>query len=81
MLELANPPPPPFVFPWMQIDTDHLEAYPKFKSLNTLFSNFKEDLKIKNKLKKIPRNPSCSSDMRLALFLPCYHQAIKDGKG
>lgn len=41
MLELANP--SPFVFPWMQIDTDHLEAYPKFKSLNKLFSNSKED--------------------------------------
>lgn len=70
--------PLPICFPWMQIDTDHLEAYPKFKSLNKLFSNSKEDLKIK---KKNPRNPFCSSDMRLALFLPCYHQAINDGKG
>ncbi|EDL98885.1 rCG22542 [Rattus norvegicus] len=64
----------------MQIDTDHLEAYPKFKSLNKLFSNSKEDLKIKNKIKH-PRNPFCSSDMRLALFLPCYQQAIEGGKG
>lgn len=72
--------PLPICFPWMQIDTDHLEAYPKFKSLNKLFSNSKEDLKIKNKIKH-PRNPFCSSDMRLALFLPCYQQAIEGGKG
>lgn len=42
--------PLPICFPWMQIDTDHLEAYPKFKSLNKLFSNSKEDLKIKKKI-------------------------------
>lgn len=74
---LDKPAPKPHLFfpLLMQIDMDNLEDYPKLMSFKKKFS-----LASKKIFFKKTRTQFCWSCLRLAVFLPCYTQAIKDVK-